>query len=202
MIREEVIMATRRKRQNPFRNAATYGNVAYDERFRSNTAWELEEPEQEQQRREEQRLSDTRLRRAKESENKRTVAIREQQRVSIFAIVGFFVAAVLAVSVLSSYVQLNSIYASTVAAQTTLSELKTNYAKLEAEDEEIFDSETLQKAADEAGLVKPSASQQVYLEMSEPDNTVVYQQQEEVGGIQGCWNAIVDFFGGLGAYFS
>ncbi|MCD7838600.1 MAG: hypothetical protein LUG65_06795 [Clostridiales bacterium] len=189
-------MAARRKRQNPFQTAID-GNVAYDANFRGNVAYE---PEREE-RTEQQRISDTNLQRAKNT-RRQPVELRKQQGVSVTAVAGFVLVAMLAVAVLTSYIQLNSIYAETVTAQTTLTELETDYSKLAAEDEEVFDNETLSQAAEEAGLTEPSASQKVYIESSSPDNTVVYTQQEKATGLRGCWQAVVSFFTGLGAYFS
>lgn len=186
-------MATRPRRQNPF-HAATYGNVAYDVNTRGNVAYQ---PERQTQR---QRVSEDHLRRARQPRTR--VELRPQQSISVTAVLGFVLAAVLAVGVLASYVQLNSVYANTVSAQSALTELESTYAKLEAEDQQIFDNETLQKAAEEAGLVEPGVGQQVYLELSEPDSTVVYQQKAKTSGLQGCWNAVKSFFGNIGEYFS
>ncbi|MCD7821374.1 MAG: hypothetical protein LUG64_04095 [Clostridiales bacterium] len=169
--------------------------MAYDVNPRGNVAYE---PEQEE-RPEQQRISDTGLQRAKQT-RRQPVELRKQQPVSLTAVAGFVLVAMLAVGVLTSYIQLNSVYAETVAAQTTLTELETDYSKLAAE-EEVFDAETLRQAAEEAGLTEPSASQKVYIEFSSPDNTVVYEQQEQATGLRGCWQTVVSFFTGLGAYF-
>lgn len=187
-------MATKQRRINPF-SAATYGNVAYDV-SRSNAAPELEREE----RRELDRIPDSSLEQARKPHT--PVVLRPQQKVSITAIAGFVMVAMLAVGVLASYIQLNSIYANTVTAQATLTQLESNYAKLQAEDEEIFDSDSLRAAADAAGLSKPTASQQIYLELADPDSTVVYEKKLETTGIAGCWNTVKSFFYGVGAYFS
>lgn len=187
-------MATKSRRKNPFR-AATNGNVAYDIN-RSSAAPELVGEE----RLEQERVSDAHLQEIKRP--RAQVAMREQQKVSVTAVAGFVMVAMLAVGVLASNIQLNSIYTNTVAAQSQLAQLESNYAKLVAENEEIFDSETLTSAAEEAGLAKPSSTQQVYVELSDPDNTVVYQQTEQASGLRGCLDAIRSFFGGIGAYFS
>lgn len=193
-------MATQGKRQDPFR-AATIGNVAYDLDPRGNVVHvpqrelELElEPER-------RRVSQQELRQADQTRT-RAVPLRKQQGISLLAVAGFCLVALLAVGVLTSYIQLNGIYADTMAAQTELTELESTYDKLAAEDEEIFDSATLNQAAEEAGLSKADSAQKVYLELSDPDSTVVYQQQKQATGLQGCWEAVKSFFGGLGAYFN
>lgn len=191
-------MATRRNRTNPFQTSVYVGgNVAYD--LHSGSAAPELQPERER-RSEEERLSETHLRRAKRTRPQ--VVLRPQQKISLTAIAGFVVVAMLAIGVLASYIQLNSIYADTVSAQSELTELESTYVKLQAEDEEIFDSATLNQAAEEANLKKPGMSQQVYLELSDPDNTVVYQQTEQATGLRGCLQAIQSFFAGVGAYFS
>lgn len=185
-------MAERRNRMTSFGYMS--GNAAYD--LRSNTAHEFEQDE----RRESERISDTQLQRAKKTRPR--VVLREQQKISLVAVGGFVMAALLAVSVLASYIQLNSIYAGTVTAQKTLTQLESTYAKLAAEDEEIFDSAVLRKAAEDADLKKPDARQQVYLELAEPDNTVVYRQETESTGLDSVVQAVKSFVSGIGAYFS
>ena len=128
--------------------------------------------------------------------------LREQQKVSLLAIAGFALVIVLAVGVLTSYVQLNGIYAQTVRAQSSLTQLENDYAKLEAQDQEIFDSETLSKAAQSANLVKPGISQQMYLELSDPDIAVVYQQNDQMSGLERVWQRVRSFVSGVGEYFN
>lgn len=128
--------------------------------------------------------------------------LREQERVSLLAVAGFAMIAMLAVAVLASHVQLNGIYARTVAAQSALTQLESDYAKLEAQDQEIFDNERLSKAAANADLVKPGINQQVYLELSDPDNAVVYQQGDGVPLVERAVQGLRAFFGGVGEYFN
>lgn len=129
-------------------------------------------------------------------------AVRPQQKVSITAVAGFVIVAMLAVGVLTSHIQLASINADTVTAQNEITQLEEQHAKLQAEYETIFDAETLEQAADAAGLQEATSGQEVYLELTEPDNAVVYQSDEEQTGIKGCVQAIKSFFAGLGTYFS
>lgn len=136
------------------------------------------------------------------SQSRPKVLLRPQQKVSVTAIAGFVVAAMLAVGVLTSYIQLAGIYADTVAAQTEMSDLEERNAKLKAEYETIFDAETLKQAAESAGLQEATSGQEVYMELTEPDNAVVYQSDEQQTGIKGCIQAVRSFFAGLGTYFS
>lgn len=193
-------MAARRRRNNPYRSTSM-GNTVYEVERRPAQGNTALQPEPNWEEVPQPRTPDT-GRQVRVRKPVPKVVLRPQQGVSLAAVAGFLIVALLAVGVLSSYIQLNNIYANTVTAQETLTDLESTRAKLEAEDEEIFDSETLNHAAEKAGLTKPAASQQVYLELSDPDNTVVYQHEEESTGWRGCWKAVQSFFTGIGAYFS
>lgn len=125
--------------------------------------------------------------------HERTSAVREAQPISLTAVAGFLLVAVLALSVLSYHIRLNGVYTQTVAQQKQLVQLEEEFSKLKATNEAIFDSESLQKVAEEAGLVKPSVNQQVYLKMSPPNNTVVYAKPDSASGISG----VLQWFKGL-----
>lgn len=179
------------KRENPFRT------LVYD----GNAVRRMSDPQrlpQEELRK--PRISEEELARGNQPGQK--VALREQQRVSLLAIAGFVMVAMLAVAVLASYVQLNNVYARTVAAQSTLTQLESDYAKLEAQDQEIFDNERLSKAASKAHLVKPGMNQQVYVELSDPDNAVVYQQGDGVPVLERAVRGLRAFLSGVGEYFN
>lgn len=182
-------------RKNPFQTITYEGNAA---RKLGTAAPELEREERQEQR----RVSQEQLERARGAKRNAAVALREQQKVSLVAIAGFAMVILLAVSVLASYIQLNGIYAQTVRAQSSLTQLEADYAKLEAEDQEIFDNETLNKAAAAANLVKPGISQQMYVELSDPDNAVVYQQNDQISGAEKAWRTVRSLVSGVGEYFN
>lgn len=123
----------------------------------------------------------------------RKAPAREPQVVSLSAVAGFLLVAVLAVSVLTTNIRLNSVCSQVVAQQKALVQLEGEYSKLAAADEQIFDNESLKKVAEQAGLVKPQMGQQVYLELSDPNNTVVYSSPEKATGLAG----VVEWFKGL-----
>lgn len=155
----------------------------------SNLAYVLPEQDQErwqdpEQQSESHRISESQQR-AGHQERSRRAPARQKQVVSLSAVAGFVLVAVLAVAVLCSHVRLNSIYAATVAQEKSLVQLEGEYSKLAAADEEIFDNESLKQVADKYGLVKPKVGQQVYLELSDPNNTVVYHNTEEAAGLTG-----------------
>ncbi len=183
------------KRDNPFQTIVYDGNTVR----RLGTAPQSL-PEQEELRT--TRVSEEELESGSHSSRGEHLPLREQERVSLLAVAGFAMIAMLAVAVLASHVQLNGIYARTVAAQSALTQLESDYAKLEAQDQEIFDNERLSKAAANADLVKPGINQQVYLELSDPDNAVVYQQGDGVPLVERAVQGLRAFFGGVGEYFN
>ena len=115
------------------------------------------------------------------------VNLRPKESISIVPVLGFAAAVVMAVMILFSYTQLNAIYAETVTVRDELSELQEEGEKLEARYEEIFDQATLQKAVEDAdvNLSEASSSQKIYVDLSEPDSTVVYG--EESGLLEQIW---------------
>jgi cell division protein FtsL len=182
------------KRNNPFQTLVYDGNTARRLNVPLGAGEQEEIPAK-------PRLTEEELERGRGSAS-RSLPLREQQRVSLVAIAGFAMVAMLAVAVLASYIQLNNVYARTVAAQATLTQLESDYAKLEAEDQEIFDNSRLHKAADKAKLVKPGISQQVYVELSDPDNAVVYHQSEGIALVERCTKGLKSIFQGVSEYFN
>ena len=106
------------------------------------------------------------------------VQVREAQRVSALSVVGFAAAAVLALLVLMSYIQLTALSAETVELKQQLSTLEKENVTLTAQHERMFDLDTVKAAAEAAGMTKPSASQIYYVDLSGGDSAVVYQQEE------------------------
>ncbi len=184
-------MADRKRTAAQMANTS-FGNVAYD---LSNT---VVAP------RREERQAPQRQPEPKRQSSRRTAAqpqVRPQQGISLFAVSGFAAVALMAVLVLTSYIQLNSVYAATSTMEDYLAELVEEEASLTSEYNDLFDTATLQEAADEAGLVEPSSTQKVYLELAEPDNAVVYEQKEDptlveqvTEDLQGFWRSVLTYF--------
>ncbi|MCD8143144.1 MAG: hypothetical protein LUD83_07725 [Clostridiales bacterium] len=127
--------------------------------------------------------------------------VRPQQGISLFAVTGFTAIALMAVLVLTSYIQLNSVYAATNTMEDYLTELVEEEASLTSEYNDLFDTATLQEVAEEAGLVEPTSSQKVYLELTEPDNAIVYEQKEDptlvesvAEDLQSFWRSVLTYF--------
>lgn len=130
------------------------------------------------------------------------VRVREQQAVAPFAILGFLAAAAIAVVLLMGYIQLNSVYAETVQLRSQLTELENAGVNLEARYEETFDIQTLEQAvAADGTLSYPTSEQSVYIDLSEPDNAVVYDNTEGTGGITGFFQAVGELIAAAVEYF-
>ena len=104
------------------------------------------------------------------------VQVRQRQHLSAFSVVGFTAVAALAVLVLMSYIQLTALSAETVSLKKQLSALETE--NLTAQYERMFDRNTVKEAAEAAGMSKPGSSQIYYIDLSDGDSAVVYQQSD------------------------
>lgn len=130
------------------------------------------------------------------------VLVREQQAVAPFAVCGFLAVVAIAIVMLIGYTQLNSVYAETVKLQSQLTTLQSEGANLEARYEEVFDMATLEQAVAANGtLTKPTGSQSVYIDLSEPDNTVVYDTAAGATGIAGFFQTVGSLFSAVVEYF-
>lgn len=103
---------------------------------------------------------------------------RQRQRLSVLTALGFCAAAGLAVLVLMSYIQLMGISNSVVSLKSQLEDLKSENVTLTAQYERMFDLNTVQEAAEAAGMSKPSSSQIYYIDLSDGDSVVVYQEEK------------------------
>lgn len=130
------------------------------------------------------------------------VYVREQQAVAPFAVCGFLAVVAIAIVMLLGYTQLNSVYAETMSLQNQLTALESEGANLEARYEEVFDMATLEQAvAGDGKLTKPTDSQSVYIDLSEPDNAVVYDSAAGATGIAGFFQAVGSLFASAVEYF-
>ena len=130
------------------------------------------------------------------------VQVREQQAVAPFAICGFLAVVAVAIVMLMGYVELNGVYAQTVQLRNELTTLQSEGADLEARYEEVFDMLTLEQAvADNGTLAKPTGDQSVYIDLSEPDNAVVYNTAGGATGIAGFFHTVGSLFASAVEYF-
>lgn len=111
------------------------------------------------------------------------VQVREAGKVSPFAVVGFLSVGVLAVLLLMSCVRLTVISDETVQLRSQLAQLEKEEAKLLTQYELAYDLRQIEEQLTADGtMVKPSSNQMVVLDLSEPDNVVVYDQTENTAG--------------------
>lgn len=106
------------------------------------------------------------------------VQLREAQHVAPLAVVGAAAAAVLAVLLLLSYIQLTVLSADMVGLRSELKVLEKENVVLTTQYEQIYDLATVKAAAEAAGMTKPGASQVYYVDGSGGDAAVVYHQEE------------------------
>ena len=110
--------------------------------------------------------------------HKEQVLARERQAIPVLSVLGVTAVAVAAVMLLLSYVQLTTLAADTVALKSELTVLQAENVSLTAQHEQMFDLATVKEVAEAAGMSKPSSSQIYYIDLSEGDSAVVYQQEE------------------------
>lgn len=106
------------------------------------------------------------------------VRVREKQHISVAMVLGIGAVVGMAVLLLMSYIQLTVLAADTVELQSQLETLESENVRLTAQYEQMFDLATVKEAAEDAGMVKPSASQIGYIDLSEGDSAVVYRREK------------------------
>lgn len=84
----------------------------------------------------------------------------------------------LSILVLMSYIQLMVLSAGTVELQSELTALEAENVTLTTQYEQMFDLASVKEAAEAAGMAKPSSSQVFYIDLSDGDSAVVYQEEE------------------------
>ena len=84
----------------------------------------------------------------------------------------------LVVVLLMGYVRLTEVSADISQIKTEMGQLEERHVALLTQYEKTFDLATVKRVAEEAGMTKPSGSQVFYLDLSEGDSAVVFQQQE------------------------
>jgi hypothetical protein len=128
------------------------------------------------------------------------VMVRPAERVSVMGVLGFACVGVLLSLVLFSYVRLTALSDAVVALQSELSTLQTENVTLTAAYERTFDLETVEAAAEAAGMSKPSPSQIYYLDMTAPDSASVYTNEgvktldKVLSTLEKGFYTIVDYF--------
>ena len=78
--------------------------------------------------------------------------------------------------VLAHYIQLMQLSSEAVELKEELASLQTENAVLTAQYEQMFDLASVREAAEAMGMTKPSSSQIYYIDLTEGDSAVVYQE--------------------------
>jgi len=119
--------------------------------------------------------------------------------VAPFAVIGYFIAGVLLVFMLTSYIQLTAISDEMVAMEAQLHELKLQKDKLLISYESAFNlAEIEEYAILELGMQKPRSDQVFYVDEFSPDLAVVLTGKAETDGF---WERFWDLTSSLGEYF-
>lgn len=124
--------------------------------------------------------------RRREKEAKRPVVVtRAAGNVSLFAVFGFALVAVLAVFVLMNYITLSNISSEVVDLTGQMTQLKSEEATLLARYELAYDLGAIENAVTSDGsMSRPQPGQIIYVDLTEPDSVVLYDiPEEETPGI-------------------
>ena len=164
-------MARRRDYERRY-SGRVVGNLAYDPAYEERQRRLRHEHGQEHERREEF------IRPPQPKVERRSAPVRrKREKISSGALCGFLAVAAMVALLILCRAQLTELSADMVSMQKELSALEDEHVSLLTRYEKTFDLATIKEAAAAAGMSKPSASQIYYIDLSEADNVVVYQQQ-------------------------
>lgn len=178
--------AVKRNRYNSAR--ATYGSVAYDLDYRRGGAVTAPRPL---------------VRPREEAAVRPKIRVREAGKVSLFAVVGFLAIGVFAVLVLMSGIQLTTLSDDIASLNKQMTTLQSEEANLRTQYALAFDLNSIENAVTSNGsMVKPQNGQIIYLDLSEPDSVVLYEESETpLQGVAGAWQSIQEVFSNVVEYF-
>ena len=186
-------MATNRRRNtNAYR---TYGSVAYAPAY-DGSAVRAPRREEELQR---SPAPYPRRREQVRRQERPKVQIRQAGAVAPFAVIGFLAVALFAAMLVTSYAQLTVANDEMVALRNELAALKSDNAALAAQYEKVFDLSTIQAAVGDT-MVRPTADQVVYIDLSEPDTVTIYEDTAP-SPLLSLLGGVGDLFGGVIEYF-
>lgn len=128
------------------------------------------------------------------------VEVRQAGYVAPFAVVGFLAVGVFAVLLLLSYLQLHMLSESVGSLRNQLGELQAQNASLSAQYEQVFDMEHLEAAVGST-MIRPTADQITYIDMSRPDSVILHGKAPVFEGAAGAVQGAQELFSGLFEYF-
>lgn len=170
-------MASRREQNMKYRrySGRVNGNLAYDPAYeeRQRRLRREQEYEREHQREEFMRPPQRKV------QKKAAHVRRQREKVSLGALCGFAALAAMVALMILCRAQLTEISSQVVSVQKEIAALEDEHVALLTRYEKTFDLTTIKEAAAAAGMAKPSASQVYYIDLSEADSVVVYQQKSQ-----------------------
>ena len=173
------------------RTYQTYGNVAYQPEFDGNAVraprrQEVERPAPPQHR--------PQVQPRRQPQQRPRVEVREAGAVAPFAVIGFLAVALCAVLLVVSYAQLAVLNDQTVQKRAQVAELTAVRSELMAKYELAYDLSAIEDQLIASGtMVKVAPSQITYLDISAPDNMIVYSGEPQgLAGIQESMTALFD----------
>ena len=168
-------MASRREQNMKYRrySGRVNGNLAYDPAYeeRQRRLRREQEYEREHQREEFMRPPQRKV------QKKAAPVRRQREKVSLGTLCGFMALAAMVALMIMCRAQLTEISSQVVSVQKEISALEDEHVALLTRYEKTFDLTTIKEAAAAAGMAKPSSSQVYYIDLSESDSVVVYQQK-------------------------
>ena len=170
-------MASRREQNMKYRrySGRVNGNLAYDPAYeeRQRRLRREQEYEREHQREEFMRPPQRKV------QKKAAPVRRQREKVSLGALCGFAALTAMVALMILCRAQLTEISSQVVSVQKEIAALEDEHVALLTRYEKTFDLTTIKEAAAAAGMAKPSASQVYYIDLSEADSVVVYQQKSQ-----------------------
>ena len=183
-------MAARRRNQKT--SYRTYGSVAYAPAYDGSA---VRAPG-----REEVLQPKPRVRPKERTLTRTQVQVREAGQVAPFAVVGFLLVGLFAALLLMSYTQYTVVADEVVSLRNELSTLQTENATLAAKYERVFDLDEIQAVVG-GSMVRPSAGQIEYIDLSAPDSVELYEGHTAVSGVMGVLAGVGEMFSGVVEYF-
>lgn len=179
--------AVKKNRYNSAR--ATYGSAAYDLDYRRGASVQaMPRP----------------LVRPRERAAARTkVRMREAGQISIFAVAGFLAIGIFSLLVILSGIQLTTLSDDIAALNKEMTTLRGEENQLRTQYELAFDLTQIEASMTAAGaMVKPQSGQIIYLDLSEPDSLILFEQKEApLKGAEGALRSAKEVLSNVVEYF-
>ena len=128
------------------------------------------------------------------------VAVRQAGTVAPFGVIGFLAVGVFAVLLLLSTLQLHIASDNVVSLRNQLATLHSEQTTLSAQYEQIFDLQHLQAAVGDT-MIRPTADQITYIDMSRPDSVVLFNGNASTPGAAGAAKGVSNIFSSAVEYF-